>query len=68
LIFGASARFTQPGVVLPSIRYRRTWARLAFEAALALSPSCASVYSFGSVVIAEAGDADRAIEWARIIA
>ena len=35
----------------------------AVEAALAISPSCAPAYIFGSVVMAYAGEADRAIDW-----
>lgn len=38
-------------------------ARQAFDAALALSPSCALTYNLGSVVMVLAGDADRGIEW-----
>src|SRR5215472_18662917 len=55
---------TLGGFVMGLVAHDRDAARRAFEAALALSPSCAPVYSFGSVVMAEAGDADRAIEWA----
>jgi adenylate cyclase len=46
-----------------SIAHDREAARQAFEAALALSPSCALTYNLGSVVMALAGEADRAIEW-----
>jgi adenylate cyclase len=35
----------------------------AFEAALAISPSSALTYILGSVVLAWAGEAERAIEW-----
>jgi tetratricopeptide (TPR) repeat protein len=35
----------------------------AFEAALAVSPSSARTYIFGSVILAFAGEAERAIEW-----
>ncbi|UVK43626.1 winged helix-turn-helix domain-containing protein [Mesorhizobium sp. AR07] len=35
----------------------------AFEAALALSPSCALTYILGSVVAGWAGEAERAIDW-----
>jgi adenylate cyclase len=51
------------GFGLGMIAHDRQAARQAFEAALALSPSCALTYMFGSVVMALAGDADRAIEW-----
>ena len=36
----------------------------AFEAALAVSPSSALTYILGSVILAWAGEAERAIEWA----
>jgi tetratricopeptide (TPR) repeat protein len=45
------------------VAHDRDAARQAFEAALALSPSCALTYIFGSVVMVLAGDADRGIEW-----
>ncbi len=45
------------------VAHDRDAARQAFEAALALSPSCALAYNLGSVVMALAGDADRGIEW-----
>jgi adenylate cyclase len=45
------------------IAHDRDAARQAFEAALALSPSSALTYMFGSVVRAYDGDPDRAIEW-----
>jgi TolB-like protein/class 3 adenylate cyclase len=51
------------GFGLGMIEHDREAARQAFDAALALSPSCALTYSLGSVVTALAGDADRAIEW-----
>jgi TolB-like protein/Flp pilus assembly protein TadD len=41
----------------------RTGALTAFEAALALSPSCALTYILGSVVAGWGGEAERAIEW-----
>ena len=41
----------------------RDTARQALVAALAISPSCALAYILGSVVMALAGEADRAIEW-----
>ena len=55
---------TLGGFAMGIVAHDRDAARRAFEAALALSPSCAPVYSFGSVVMAQAGDAERAIEWA----
>jgi adenylate cyclase len=51
------------GFALGLVAHDREAAHQAFEAALALSPSCAMTYVFGSVVMAYAGDADRAIEW-----
>jgi tetratricopeptide (TPR) repeat protein len=45
------------------IAHDREAARQAFEAAMALSPSCALTYMFGSVIMVFAGDADRGIEW-----
>ena len=51
------------GFGLGMVAHDRQAARQAFEAALALSPSCALTYMFGSVVMAYAGDPDRAIEW-----
>lgn len=43
----------------------RSAAFAAFDAALALSPSSALTYIFGSVVLSWAGDAERAIDWAQ---
>jgi tetratricopeptide (TPR) repeat protein len=37
----------------------------AFEAALALSASCAFAYSFGCAPVAFSGDAERAIDWGK---
>jgi adenylate cyclase len=51
------------GFALGLVAHDREAAHQAFEAALALSPSCALAYIFGSVVMAYAGDADRGIEW-----
>ena len=47
------------------IAHDREAAGQALEAALALSPSCPLTYIMGSVVMAVAGDADRAVEWGR---
>jgi adenylate cyclase len=41
----------------------RAGAFAAFEAALAVSPSCAIAYILGSVILAFAGEAERAIDW-----
>lgn len=51
------------GFVMGLVAHDREAARQAFEAALALSPSCALTYILGSVVMVFAGDGDRAIEW-----
>jgi adenylate cyclase len=51
------------GFALGLVAHDREAADQAFEAALALSPSCALAYIFGSVVMVYAGDADRGIEW-----
>jgi adenylate cyclase len=51
------------GFAMGLVAHDRDAARRAFEAALALSPSCAAAYGFGSVVMSVGGDADRAIDW-----
>jgi adenylate cyclase len=51
------------GFALGLVAHDREAAHQAFEAALALSPSCALTYIFGSVVMVYAGNADRGIEW-----
>lgn len=51
------------GFALGLIVHDREAAHKAFEAALALSPSCALTYILGSVVMVYAGDAERGIEW-----
>lgn len=51
------------GFAMGVVAHDREASRQAFEAALALSPSCALTYIFGSVVMAMAGDVDRGIEW-----
>jgi len=52
------------GFSLGLVAHDRAAARQAFEAAQALSPSCALSYNLGSVVLIFDGDADRANEWA----
>lgn len=42
----------------------RAAAFAAFDSALAISPSTAQAYIFGSVILGWAGEAERAIEWA----
>jgi adenylate cyclase len=51
------------GFALGLVAHDREAARNALEAALAVSPSCALAHSFGSVVLATGGDAERGIEW-----
>jgi TolB-like protein/Tfp pilus assembly protein PilF len=51
------------GFAMGMVVHDRAAARQAFEAALALSPSCALSHNLGSVVMIFAGDADRGIEW-----
>jgi TolB-like protein/class 3 adenylate cyclase/Flp pilus assembly protein TadD len=51
------------GFGLGSVGHDREAARQAFEAALALSPSCALTYMLGSVVMILDGDPDRAVGW-----
>jgi TolB-like protein/Tfp pilus assembly protein PilF len=51
------------GFAIGLVAHDREAARQAFEAALALSPSCALTYNLGSVVMVFGGDADRAIKW-----
>jgi adenylate cyclase len=51
------------GFALGLVAHDREAACRAFEAALALSPSCSLAYGFGSVVMAVAGEADRGIDW-----
>jgi TolB-like protein/Flp pilus assembly protein TadD len=51
------------GFCVGMVAHDRAAARQAFEAALALSPSCALTYILGSVVTVMSGDADRSIEW-----
>lgn len=51
------------GFVMGMVAHDREAARQAFEAALALSPSCALTYILGSVVMTLAGDGNRGVEW-----
>lgn len=57
---------TLGGFVTGIILHDRPAALRAFEAAQALSPSCALAYNFGSCVLALDGEAERAIEWSEI--
>jgi TolB-like protein len=51
------------GFTIGMVEHDRELADEAFERALALSPSCAFVYSFGCAPVAYGGDAARAIDW-----
>jgi len=53
------------GFAIGMVEHDRKVAVEAFEAALALSASCAFAYSFGCAPVAFGGDAERAIDWAR---
>jgi TolB-like protein len=52
------------GFTIGMVEHDRQVAVEAFEMALALSASCAFVYSFGCAPVAFGGDAQRAIDWA----
>ena len=54
---------TLAGFAIGMVEHDRKVAIDAFEAALALSASCAFVYSFGCAPLAFGGDAERAIDW-----
>ena len=51
------------GFAIGIVAHDRGLASEAFERALALSPSCALVYSLGCAVASYGGDAERAIDW-----
>jgi TolB-like protein len=51
------------GFTIGMVEHDRKLADESFERALALSASCAFVYSFGCVPVAYGGDAARAIDW-----
>jgi TolB-like protein/class 3 adenylate cyclase len=51
------------GFVLGLVAHDRRAAQQAFEAALALSPSCALTYVLGSIVMVYDGNAEKGIEW-----
>ena len=55
---------TFAGFVLGMDAHDRAAAFAAFDAAIAISPSTATTYILGSVVLAFAADAQRAVEWA----
>jgi adenylate cyclase len=51
------------GFVIGMDKHDRAGAFAAFDAALAVSPSSAITYFLGSILLAWAGEAERAIEW-----
>ncbi|HLH51031.1 MAG TPA: tetratricopeptide repeat protein, partial [Roseiarcus sp.] len=51
------------GFVMGMVGHDREAARRAFDAALALSPSCGAAFLFGSVIMATGGDAELGVEW-----
>ena len=51
------------GFVIGMDKHDRAAAFAAFDAALAVSPSSAITYFLGSILLAWAGEAERAIEW-----
>ena len=51
------------GFAIGIVAHDRGLASEAFERALALSPSCALVYSLGCALVSYGGDAERAIDW-----
>ena len=52
------------GFVIGMDKHDRAAAFTAFDAALSVSPSSALTYTLGSLILAFAGEAERAIEWA----
>jgi adenylate cyclase len=54
---------TVAGFCIGLIEHDRATAFQAFDTALALSPSSAFTYLFGSTLLGWAGEADRAIDW-----
>jgi tetratricopeptide (TPR) repeat protein len=61
---GDASALAFAGFVIGMDKHDRAAAFAAFDAALAVSPSSALTYVLGSVVLAWAGEAERAIEWA----
>ena len=51
------------GFVMGLVAHDRDAARQAFDAALAVSPSCALAYLLGSIVAVFAGDTERTVDW-----
>ncbi|MGF9764270.1 adenylate/guanylate cyclase domain-containing protein [Microvirga sp. 0TCS3.31] len=54
---------TYGGIAIGMVEHDRPSAQEAFETALALSPSAASAYLWGALIMGWGGDAERAIEW-----
>ena len=54
---------TIAGFCIGLVEHDRATAFQAFDAALALSPSSAFTYMFGSALFGWAGEADRAVDW-----
>jgi adenylate cyclase len=61
---GDASALAFAGFVIGMDKHDRAAAFAAFDAALAVSPSSALSYVLGSVILAWAGEAERAIEWA----
>jgi adenylate cyclase len=54
---------TYGGMAIGMVEHDRSLAQEAFETALALSPSAAAAYLWGSLIMGWGGEAERAIEW-----
>jgi adenylate cyclase len=54
---------TLGGIAIALVEHNRPLSLEAFEAALALSPSAASAYLWGSLILGWGANAERAIEW-----
>ena len=50
-------------IAIGLVEHNRILAQETFEAALAISPSAAWAYSWGSLILGWGGEAERAIEW-----
>ena len=60
---GDAMALTLGGFVVSMVEHDRPAAVEAFEAALAVSPSCAPTYFFGSCALSLAAEAERPIDW-----
>ena len=54
---------TYGGIAIGMVEHDRPSAQEAFEAALTISPSAASAYLWGALIMGWGGEAERAIEW-----